>query len=71
MLNINVEIQPIVAAGMERLYDRYVVVMIGSGRPSMNFSDFWNQIIVRGEIAYIKQLEPLESELNITEGVPE
>lgn len=71
MLDINVEIQPIVAASMEKMYDRYIAVMTASGKvTTMNFNDFWNQMTVRGQIAYNEKRTVLEAELNITEGVP-
>lgn len=71
MLNIDVEIQPIVAASMEMMYDRYIAVMTPSGKvTTMSLNDFWNQMTVRGQIAYNVKLSALESELNITERIP-
>lgn len=69
--DIEIKTQPMVAASAVRLYDRYVEVMMASGTlTTMNFTDFWNQLNVRGQIEYAKQLAPLEAKLNITEGVP-
>ena len=54
------EIQLSVHKGMVRMYDRHMTLCIERGIPTISFSDFINQILVRGMYEYAKQLAVME-----------
>ena len=65
---INVyEIQPSVDCALVNMYDRYFQVTMRGRKPILSFVDFFNQIIIRGLVAYSEPLEKIEKKIGITE----